>query len=199
MAETCGAGGGRAANGSPAKRAVGLRLRSAWLLAGPELGDPGRAALNFAARPPPSPNFSEARERGGEGARNADHRADANGGARCDHPPGGAAEPAFQTSATTVTPATLPRRLAWAALLQRVFEVDALRCPGCGARMRLVAAIENPAVARKILKCLVLPARAPPLEPAPRSAGLGPETGFDDQEQRTWEFDQTSPDADGTG
>ena len=49
MAEACGVGGGRSANGSPAKGAVGLRLRSAWLVVDLELGDPGRAALNFAA------------------------------------------------------------------------------------------------------------------------------------------------------
>jgi hypothetical protein len=65
-------------------------------------------------------------------------------------------------------------RLAWAALLQRAFEVDALRCPGCGARMRLLAAIEDPEVARKILECLDLPARAPPLQPAPSTVSLGP-------------------------
>jgi hypothetical protein len=56
-----------------------------------------------------------------------------------------------------------PRRLSWAELLQRVFELDALRCPRCGARMRLLAAIEDPDVARRILACLDLPARAPPL------------------------------------
>ncbi len=65
--------------------------------------------------------------------------------------------------------------------------------------MRLLAAIEDPAVARKILECLDLPARAPPIKPAPSAVSLGPETGFDDQEQQTWEFDQTSPDEDGTG
>jgi hypothetical protein len=54
-------------------------------------------------------------------------------------------------------------RMRWAALLQRVFEVDALRCPGCGSTMRLIAAIEDPDVARRILECLELPARAPPL------------------------------------
>ncbi len=86
-----------------------------------------------------------------------------------------------------------------AALLQRVFEVDALRCPGCGARMRLLAAIEDPAVARKILECLDLPARAPPLEPAPSTVSLGAEADFADQEQQSWEFDQTPPDAGGTG
>ena len=89
-----------------------------------------------------------------------------------------------------------PQRLAWAELLQRIFEVDALRCPRCGARMRLVAAIEEPAVARKILEWLGLPARAPPLVPAlhvseeheVESSGEGP----------PWAFDQTPPDADGT-
>jgi hypothetical protein len=64
--------------------------------------------------------------------------------------------------------------------------------------MRLLAAIEDPEVARKILECLDLPARAPPLEPAPSSLSLGPETDFADQEQ-SWEFDQTPPDTDGTG
>ena len=55
--------------------------------------------------------------------------------------------------------------MRWAALLQRVFEVDALCCPRCGTTLRLVAAIEDPWVARKILACLDLPARAPPLAP----------------------------------
>ena len=62
--------------------------------------------------------------------------------------------------------------------------------------MRLVAAIEEPAVARKILEWLGLPARAPPLVPAlhvseeheVESSGEGP----------PWAFDQTPPDADGT-
>jgi hypothetical protein len=173
-----------------------------WIVPGPatEFGVPE-------CHPPSSnsvesfPAGGEARKRGSEGggAGNADHRADANQGACCDHPPGSAAESASRAPASTATPATLPRRLPWAALLQRVFEVDALRCPGCGARMRLLAAIEDPEVARKILECLDLPARAPPLEPAPSSAALGAEAEFADQEQPSWEFDQTPPDADGTG
>jgi Putative transposase/Transposase zinc-binding domain len=88
-----------------------------------------------------------------------------------------------------------PRRLAWAELLQRVFEVDALRCPRCGARMRLVAAIEAPDVARKILACLDLPARAPPLVPAPSASG-----GHFDEfsgDEPAWAFDQTPPDEEG--
>jgi hypothetical protein len=61
---------------------------------------------------------------------------------------------------------TLARRIAWADLLKRVFEVDALRCPGCGGRMRLIAAITDPSVAHRILECLGLPPRAPLLAPA---------------------------------
>ncbi len=70
-------------------------------------------------------------------------------------------------------------------MLQRVFEIDALRCPRCGSTMRLIAAIEDPSVARKILECLKLPARAPPLVSAAADAlDLGP----DDND---WFFDQS--------
>jgi hypothetical protein len=139
-----------------------------------------------------------ASERRSENERITEHRANATEGARRDRRPGRAAEGDSRMPASTGAPAKSPRRLPWAALLQRVFEVDALRCPDCGARMRLLAAIEDPAVARKILACLALPARAPPLTPAPSSASLGAGTDFTDQEQR-WEFDQTAPEADGTG
>jgi hypothetical protein len=57
----------------------------------------------------------------------------------------------------------LQRRVAWAELLQRVFEVDALGCPRCGGRMRVLSAITDPTVAVRILRCLALPSRAPPL------------------------------------
>jgi hypothetical protein len=110
------------------------------------------------------PAGGEARERGGEGERerNAELRGEANEGAGCDQQPESAAESASQAPASTGTSTTHPRRLRWAALLQRVFEVDALRCPGCGARMRLLAAIEDPEVARKILECLDLPRACAP-------------------------------------
>ncbi len=61
---------------------------------------------------------------------------------------------------------SLPRRIAWADLLRRVFEVDALGCPACGGRTRLLAAITDTSVARWILESLALPPRAPPLAPA---------------------------------
>ena len=63
--------------------------------------------------------------------------------------------------------------------------------------MRLLAAIAEPEVARKILECLDLPARAPPLSPAPEASG-----GHESEtwgEQPPWTFDQTPPDGDGTG
>jgi hypothetical protein len=70
--------------------------------------------------------------------------------------------------------APIARRYAWAELLQRVFEVDALGCPSCGERMRILAAITDPAVARRILKCLGQPPRAPPLTlPAPPEPTTG--------------------------
>lgn len=55
------------------------------------------------------------------------------------------------------------RRTMWADLLRRVFEVDALRCPRCGGRMRALAAIMAADVAQQILACLSLPTRTPPL------------------------------------
>ncbi len=84
-----------------------------------------------------------------------------------------------------------PRRIAWAELLQRVFELDALRCPRCGARMRLLAAIEDPEVARRILECLDLPARAPPLGAVLR-VSVGDDHGSS-EEDPPWDFDQTPP------
>ena len=76
-------------------------------------------------------------------------------------------------------------RMRWADLLQRVFALDALCCPRCGATMRVVAAIEDPLVARKILACLGLPARAPPVAPASE------ETLASDPHDDDWHFDQS--------
>jgi hypothetical protein len=83
------------------------------------------------------------------------------------------------------------RRRRWAELLQRVFEIDALRCPRCDSTLRLIAAIEDPAVARKILECLKLPARSPPVEPASWAA-IPPEPVAPGRDA-DWEFDQSRP------
>ncbi len=80
------------------------------------------------------------------------------------------------------------QRKRWARLLQRVFDIDGLRCPRCGSTLRLVAAIEDPALARKILECLGLPARAPPQEPASLD---DVDAGGASDEEAACEFDQT--------
>jgi Putative transposase len=59
-----------------------------------------------------------------------------------------------------------PRNYPWAQLMTRVFGFDVLTCPRCGAKMRILAAINPPAAIQKILACLGLPTRAPPVAPA---------------------------------
>jgi len=56
--------------------------------------------------------------------------------------------------------------MSWAQLLKRVFAIDITACPQCGGELTLIAAIEDPAVIRKILTHLGLPTRAPPKAPA---------------------------------
>jgi hypothetical protein len=55
------------------------------------------------------------------------------------------------------------RNYSWAELMRRVFSVDVLECDRCGGRMRIIAAIHPPEAIRKILECLGLPSRPPPL------------------------------------
>ena len=59
-----------------------------------------------------------------------------------------------------------PRNYSWAQLMMRVFELDVLSCPRCGGRMRILCAINSPTAIQKILACLGLPTRAPPIAPA---------------------------------
>ncbi|NOR67929.1 MAG: hypothetical protein GQ528_11300 [Woeseiaceae bacterium] len=89
------------------------------------------------------------------------------------------------------------RRYRWAELLQRVFEIDTLRCPRCGSTLRLIAAIEDPAVAGKILECLKLPARSPPIETA--SWAAIPPDPIAPNRDADWEFDQSRPAREGSG
>ncbi len=41
-------------------------------------------------------------------------------------------------------PANTRRKAAWARLIQKVYEVDPLECPNCGATMRIIALIDDP-------------------------------------------------------
>jgi hypothetical protein len=88
-------------------------------------------------------------------------------------------------------------RIAWAELLQRVFEVDALACPKCGGRMRVLAVITDPTVAARILRCLALPSRAPPL--ATSRDGTGHSDSAVDESFGgipEFDFDQSQPSGD---
>ena len=44
-----------------------------------------------------------------------------------------------------------PARMSWARLLKRVFDIDIEHCPNCGARLKIIAAIEEPPVIVRIL------------------------------------------------
>jgi hypothetical protein len=57
-------------------------------------------------------------------------------------------------------------RLPWATLLRRVFLVDALDCPRCHGRMRIVAAVMEATVVECILRHLGHEPRAPTLAPS---------------------------------
>lgn len=57
----------------------------------------------------------------------------------------------------------IPRvsRLPWAVLLKRVFMTDALTCPKCQGRMKILAATTKPDAIRKIQDHLGIPSEAP--------------------------------------
>jgi ribosomal protein S27E len=59
-----------------------------------------------------------------------------------------------------------PRRLSWCQLLARVFAIDVTECPDCGGRMKIIAALTEPASIRSYLEGVGLPARPPPIAPA---------------------------------
>ena len=56
-------------------------------------------------------------------------------------------------------------RLGWAALLARVFAPDLSVCPACGGRLRIIAALTDPASIRRYLVGVGLPPKAPPRAP----------------------------------
>ena len=56
--------------------------------------------------------------------------------------------------------------MPWARLLKRVFGIDIETCPHCQGKLKIISAIEDPAIIAKILKHLGLPTRAPPRKPA---------------------------------
>jgi hypothetical protein len=53
-------------------------------------------------------------------------------------------------------------RAAWARLLAKIYEVDALRCSRCGSPMKVLAVITDPCEVRRILLHLIKTGAAPP-------------------------------------
>lgn len=58
------------------------------------------------------------------------------------------------------------KNIPWARLLARVFNIDIETCSKCGGKIKIIAAIEDPKVIRKILEHMGLPAKPPLLAPA---------------------------------
>lgn len=67
---------------------------------------------------------------------------------------------------TRVAPLSRLQRLSWAALLARVWDIDASLCPRCGGRMRFVAALTDADSIRDYLTGVGLPADPPAIGPA---------------------------------
>jgi hypothetical protein len=61
---------------------------------------------------------------------------------------------------------TKRKNMTWARLLARVFKIDVETCPHCGGKVKIIAAIEEPKVIKKILDHLGLPSKLPTLTPA---------------------------------
>jgi hypothetical protein len=82
----------------------------------------------------------------------------------CTHQdPGRAADPPDRSATAESRPAY---NSEWSRLMRRAFDLDVLKCPSCSGRMRVLALIESPQIARRILRHLGLRDHAPPIAPA---------------------------------
>lgn len=81
--------------------------------------------------------------------------------------------PELEASDTEVqSPARQAAKAAWARMIRKVYEVDPLECPMCGAQMRVIALIEDPAVIERILTWLDLWEPLEPSGPSPPGGRL---------------------------
>jgi hypothetical protein len=53
------------------------------------------------------------------------------------------------------------RRVDWASLLRRCFDVDVLACPKCGGRLRVLGEVTDASVVKLVLDALGMPSDAP--------------------------------------
>ncbi len=127
--------------------------------------------------------------RGGAPCVGSESAASASQGAQAAPAPGVSEQKAAPRPFSGTRPQR-PRRLPWADLLKRIFGVKALECE-CGQSMRVIAVITEPTVAKRILECMGLPPRAPPLAPA-ASSGLASGPWLEEIEAAG--FDQSPPD-----
>ncbi len=77
-------------------------------------------------------------------------------------------------------------RISWARLLKRIFGVDVETCNLCGGKVKIISAIEDPKVIKKILDHIGLPSMAPAPKPA-----RGPPLNETNQDE--FDFHQHSP------
>jgi hypothetical protein len=63
-------------------------------------------------------------------------------------------------------PTSAAKRISWARLLKRVFGIDVSICAKCNGQIKIIAAIEDPKIIKKILDHLGLASTAPNLHPA---------------------------------
>ena len=77
------------------------------------------------------------------------------------------AQPVAEPSAAdgAASAASCGYRLRWATLLARVFSSDLSECAACGGRLRVIAALTDPASIRPYLEGVGLPVRPPPRAP----------------------------------
>ena len=80
-------------------------------------------------------------------------------------------EPAAQASpgepsCGSPSPSSESSYIPWAELLRRVFAEDVLSCVRCGGRMKIIATVTDLEAVKKILTCIGLSARPPPVAPA---------------------------------
>jgi hypothetical protein len=76
-------------------------------------------------------------------------------------PDAAGADKALESREIDIAKVAKVSRLPWAILLKRVFMTDALTCPKCHGRMKILAAITKPGAIRKILDHLGIASEAP--------------------------------------
>jgi len=73
------------------------------------------------------------------------------------------------------------KRISWARLLKRVFNIDISICTKCAGQIKIISAIEDPKVIKQILEHLGLSSTAPRLMQA-RGPPLSDQSDFFTQE-----------------